>query len=758
MKFLSKPGKSIKTIGEVKSKQEPTISIITPFYNGGETLEETANTIFSQTYPYFEWIIVDDGSKSESSLKKLEEISKKDSRIHVFHKENGGPSQARDFGISKSSKSSKYIYFLDCDDLIENTMLEEMYWALETHPTTSWVYVAMINFGAYEYYWEPYFTLEEELVLNTMCISSLVKKQDLLEVNCFGIKEKAMYEDWNLWLKLLAKGKRPMRLNSPLFWYRTSSSGELSRARSNHKKAMKLIESTSKTVKNEVAAIQFPRLSSIETTTNSLENMTIPNYKETRENTILFLVDNVNLSQNSLATIELIKRLSKTNKCLLVMTEPSKNNLRQDLKEYVSEVHDLSNFLDLKDYPLFIDYLISSRNINSLIINNSQYAYAMLPAIKSKYKDLKIIEYIESAPVSLRNSKLNKLVDTSLTLSSKLAEDLSITLVKPSKKSLKENAVDKVALKKKYGIPTNKTIISYIDNMVNENRPALFLEIVKELPEELFFIMNGNGKLSNTISNKIAKRKLKNVLYIPEQENYDELYQISDIVINCAYKEGVSATNYKAFLYGVPIVSTTADYQETIVTDKTGILVSERNATPENYAKEICNVLKKINIYKNDIQEKLKYFTNKYDALAEKINESLTQKSTIKLQDNYMAEVYTQYISTIAVDFKDKYLTYYNDLHNITPREDIKPGPLTKKQRLRSLGIKYHMENEMHYIFNWTKQIFTVCKNFVLFLYNLLLSIIKIIPLTYNIIKIILKLIRKVLSIIKQFILGLVKK
>ena len=49
---------------------KPTISIVTPFYNGGKTLIETANGLFSQTYPYFEWIIVDDGSKDKESLKK----------------------------------------------------------------------------------------------------------------------------------------------------------------------------------------------------------------------------------------------------------------------------------------------------------------------------------------------------------------------------------------------------------------------------------------------------------------------------------------------------------------------------------------------------------------------------------------------------------------------------------------------------------------------------------------------------------------
>ena len=81
-----------------------------------------------------------------------------DDRIKVYHKENGGPSIARDFGISKCSKESKYVFFLDCDDMMENTMLEVLHWTLETHPDASWSYCAMTNFGNAEFIWEKYLT------------------------------------------------------------------------------------------------------------------------------------------------------------------------------------------------------------------------------------------------------------------------------------------------------------------------------------------------------------------------------------------------------------------------------------------------------------------------------------------------------------------------------------------------------------------------------------------------------------------------
>ena len=110
MDFSKRPGKRIEKIGEIVKEEKPTISIVTPFYNGGKTIVETANGVFSQTYPFFEWIIVDDGSKDKESLQKLDEVAKMDKRVRVFHKKNGGPAIARDFGIDKTGGVRKESY------------------------------------------------------------------------------------------------------------------------------------------------------------------------------------------------------------------------------------------------------------------------------------------------------------------------------------------------------------------------------------------------------------------------------------------------------------------------------------------------------------------------------------------------------------------------------------------------------------------------------------------------------------------------
>ena len=75
MDFKKSPGKRIIKRTEILNHNEPIISIISPFYNGGSEIKETYNSIINQTYPYFEWIIVNDGSEKEKSNKIIEEIS-----------------------------------------------------------------------------------------------------------------------------------------------------------------------------------------------------------------------------------------------------------------------------------------------------------------------------------------------------------------------------------------------------------------------------------------------------------------------------------------------------------------------------------------------------------------------------------------------------------------------------------------------------------------------------------------------------------
>lgn len=100
------------------------ISIIVPVYNVEKYLENCIESILNQTFKDFELILVDDGS-TDNSGKICDIYEKKDSRIKVIHKNNGGLSSARNAGLDIAC--GKYVGFIDSDDSIHPRMYEILY-------------------------------------------------------------------------------------------------------------------------------------------------------------------------------------------------------------------------------------------------------------------------------------------------------------------------------------------------------------------------------------------------------------------------------------------------------------------------------------------------------------------------------------------------------------------------------------------------------------------------------------------------------
>lgn len=102
----------------------PAVSVIVPIYNVEKYLPKCIESIVNQTLTNIEIILVDDGS-TDNSGKIAAEYSKKDQRIKVIYKENGGQGSARNIGLDISS--GEYIGFVDSDDWIDKDMYEKLY-------------------------------------------------------------------------------------------------------------------------------------------------------------------------------------------------------------------------------------------------------------------------------------------------------------------------------------------------------------------------------------------------------------------------------------------------------------------------------------------------------------------------------------------------------------------------------------------------------------------------------------------------------
>ena len=103
---------------------ETAFSVIMPVYNSEKYLIKAVRSILRQTFADFELLLIDDGS-TDSSGSLCQQLAGEDSRIKVFHKENGGICSARNFGLARAC--GKYVAFCDNDDLFAPDLLRDNY-------------------------------------------------------------------------------------------------------------------------------------------------------------------------------------------------------------------------------------------------------------------------------------------------------------------------------------------------------------------------------------------------------------------------------------------------------------------------------------------------------------------------------------------------------------------------------------------------------------------------------------------------------
>lgn len=121
------------------------VSIITPSFNRAVLVTETAESIMAQTYPHWEWMIVDDGS-TDNSWEVLQQLAQKDSRIKIFkrYREPKGACTCRNIAVEKCTGT--YLIFLDTDDLLAPFCLEQRVKAMQEQPDKDFLIFSMLLF------------------------------------------------------------------------------------------------------------------------------------------------------------------------------------------------------------------------------------------------------------------------------------------------------------------------------------------------------------------------------------------------------------------------------------------------------------------------------------------------------------------------------------------------------------------------------------------------------------------------------------
>ena len=213
------------------------ISVIVPIYNVENYLRQCLDSILEQTFHNLEIILVNDGS-TDGSGQICQEYLKKDSRITYFEKENGGLSDARNYGIERAQ--GEYLTFIDSDDWVDSVYLEVLYTTLleEGADITVSTYKQFnikdncFYFHIFQRGYDKKTFTGQELIDNLQVLSSfdhsyvsssnkLVKSRQLKTIR---YNEKTtLGEDMEFWYKLYLISDKIVYVNKDNYIYRTSS-------------------------------------------------------------------------------------------------------------------------------------------------------------------------------------------------------------------------------------------------------------------------------------------------------------------------------------------------------------------------------------------------------------------------------------------------------------------------------------------------------------------------------------------------------
>jgi len=745
--YSKMPGTKLDKIEFEEKKYEPIISIITPYYNSQKYIEQTANSILNQTFPFWEWIIIDDQSTETEAITKLEEIKKMDKRIKVLHKKNEGPAAARDYGIERTNKTTKYLAFLDSDDLINKTYLECAYWTLETNPEASWTYTDVINFDGAEFLWRKWFNVYLEQRENLLVMASFVRKDKVKEIGGFKLREKKVYEDWYLWLRLMENGNFPVRMSFLGTWYRTKSEeeSELKQSNSqNREKAMQYIKEMQKKLSyvSLKDAIQFPR----DTYNWELitDNQNAINYlpKKTKKDktNILMIIPWMTVGGADKFNFDLISKLDKDKyEITIITTNPNTNEWRLDFEEYAT-IYDLTSFLERKNWLSFINYIMKSNNIDLIFNTNSEYGYNILPYLKATYPEIPIIDYVHMEEWYWRNGGYSR--DTALFSSvidktyicnensrkividifNKPENEVKTMYIGVDEKKFNPKNYSKQKILKELKIEDNgKYIISYICRIAEQKRPILLMNIIKMLKEnrnDFLLIIAGNGPMLTEIKNIAKKYNIdKDIVFLGQVKETEKIYAVSDLTLNCSIKEGLALTAYESLSMGVPVISSDVGGQRELINEEVGVVVpclqkeneifnfNYKEEEIKNYVEGINKILNNLKFYKENsrkrilngftIDNMIKNMDNEIQQIIknpnkEKINNGFNLKNNILITK----ELITRYL----ISTKNEYEWLCNEFNRQNIDINYKYEQKTNKNVLYENTLEYKIKHPIYVV------------------------------------------------------------
>lgn len=217
--FIREIKKEHQNIPSTISVENILLSVVIPFYNAGETIEDTISSLVNIDYQNKEIIVIDDGSTDVNSLEILRSISQK-YPIEVVRKDNGGLASARNTGAFHAR--GEYLAFLDADDTVDLRYYDRAIQILKKFDNVSFVGCWAKYFGETTGYWPAWNPELPYLLVHNLVVSGsmVYRKIDFLQSGINDLDYSIGLEDYESVIHMVENGFRGVVIPEPWFNYR----------------------------------------------------------------------------------------------------------------------------------------------------------------------------------------------------------------------------------------------------------------------------------------------------------------------------------------------------------------------------------------------------------------------------------------------------------------------------------------------------------------------------------------------------------
>jgi glycosyltransferase involved in cell wall biosynthesis len=556
--------------------------------NYGEFVDESIASVLAQTAAgHCELIVVDGGSDDPMTVEKMGQLAANPPpRTTVFLRTDGSHlvGDNRNYGIEHAR--SRYVACLDADDVLDPKYLEIALYMLERHGYDL-VSTTIQCFGDTD----DFFDLKVNPDLDDMTFANQVStvavfRRELWQraggFHDVGVGARYIYEDWKLWVRMAALGARITNISSPLFRYRTHSTSSLSRQggavreMAAHRAAVRAFNDD--VITSETLADSKRRRNLEITVQGAFENLkeSRPEHRPTLLIGLPFTV--IGGAERLLSSVA--KHLADVGYRIVIVTTVAVDREFGDSSPWfagaTSEIYHLPQLLRPAHWKDFLDYVVTVKRVDVLLLAGSEFVYNQLPELRQKHPHLRVADLLFNAQVHVANNRrYSDEIDLHLCESAEVRDWLTANGEDEASILVIESGVDTSEYRPRERRREGPLRVGFSGRLSEEKAPLAFVELAQLLPGSDFqFVMTGAGPMEQAVRRCAVRLAQNSFTFLGVVDDIRSHLASLDVLVLPSVLDGRPVVVLEALALGVAVIASRVGGLPALVhDDENGFLV-----------------------------------------------------------------------------------------------------------------------------------------------------------------------------------------